>query len=862
MSNKPSYEELEQRIKTLEKSESKRKQSEESLRDSNAMNSAMIENVGDVIGIIGADGMFKYQSTNVEKYFGWKPEEMIGTISFEKVHPEDIERMQKEFAKVLEKETFSKVEFRLKCKDGNYKWVEVTAVNRVKDPTINGVLVNYHDISERKRSEFVIKERLKELNCFYGISKIMQTPDISIEEIIRKVINIIPTSWQYPEITVCRIILDGIEYKEPNFKKTNWVQGSDIKVADKNVGIIEIYNLVKMPDCDEGPFLKEERMLLDVIAEQMGHIVEKKLVEEALKESVEKFRAIYDNAPLSYQSLNEDGSFNDINPTWLSTLGYERNEIIGKFYKDFLHPDGQSYFEENFPKLKKSGYVKDVQFKIRHKDGHYLYIALEGRIGYNPDGSFKYTYCVFQDITEKKKAEDALKESEEKYRTLSFNIPGMIYRAGTDWSTQVITNSEEVCGYSIDEWEHQKMDWRDLIHPDDKLGVIEGGSKLTIKPISIIQEYRIISKAGKTRWVSDHKTSFFKDDGSFYGVDGIVFDITERKQAEEKLIFAKEHAEGNEIQLNAILENSPTGFAINHISTGAVTYVNKAFTDAYLVPIELCSTVSDFFEYVYGDQLDVGNKLLEDVESGIPERMKWDVIPITDKKTKNIHYVTASNIVLKELDLMISTVIDITSQINNEKELKFAIEKVEENEALKRKMVANIGDVIVIIDHEGINRYKSPNVEKLFGWKPEELVGSSALGNVHPDDLDDAQRFIESLVSEPGKVGTTELRYRHKDGHYSWIEFTGSNMLDDPDIQGLLGNYHDITERKLAEDEFKKKVEELEVFHRLSVGRELKMIELKQEINKLSAQFGIELPYKLDFLEDINIKELKTNEKD
>jgi PAS domain S-box-containing protein len=132
-------------------------------------------------------------------------------------------------------------------------------------------------------------------------------------------------------------------------------------------------------------------------------------------------------------------------------------------------------------------------------------------------------------------------------------------------------------------------------------------------------------------------------------------------------------------------------------------------------------------------------------------------------------------------------------------ELIIAKRKAEESEALKRKLVANIGDVIVIIDYEGINRYKSPNLEKLFGWQPEELVGSSTLNNVHPDDQDSAQRFIASLVNEPGKIGTTELRYRHKNGRYSWIELTGSNMLNDPDIKGLLGNYHVITERKLSE---------------------------------------------------------------
>ena len=137
-----------------------RKQAEDSLRDTNARHSAMIENIGDVIAIVGADSMAKYQSPNIEKWFGWKPEDLVGTSGWDKMRPEDIERIQKEFGKMLEKETASIVEYRFKCKDGNYKWIELTAVNRINDPSINGVLLNYHDINERKQAE----EQIKELN--------------------------------------------------------------------------------------------------------------------------------------------------------------------------------------------------------------------------------------------------------------------------------------------------------------------------------------------------------------------------------------------------------------------------------------------------------------------------------------------------------------------------------------------------------------------------------------------------------------------------------------------------------------------------------------------------------------------------
>ncbi len=131
-------------------------------------------------------------------------------------------------------------------------------------------------------------------------------------------------------------------------------------------------------------------------------------------------------------------------------------------------------------------------------------------------------------------------------------------------------------------------------------------------------------------------------------------------------------------------------------------------------------------------------------------------------------------------------------------DLKQAKNDIKRSEILHRKMLANIGDVIVIIDRDGINQYKSPNIEKWFGWKPEDVVGKDTLGNVHPEDLESTRLFIEKLSTKPNSVGTVECRYKCKDGSYKWIEFTGSNLLNDPDIQGLLGNYHDITEAKKA----------------------------------------------------------------
>jgi PAS domain S-box-containing protein len=139
----------------------------------------------------------------------------------------------------------------------------------------------------------------------------------------------------------------------------------------------------------------------------------------------------------------------------------------------------------------------------------------------------------------------------------------------------------------------------------------------------------------------------------------------------------------------------------------------------------------------------------------------------------------------------------MAQDITERKQAEASVKLVKHRQA---KMIANIGDVIVIIDQDGINRYKSPNVEKWFGWKPEELVGANAFDNVHPDDLAAAQEFVGKLMQSPNATGTTEWRYRCKNGTYKWIEITLINLLDDPDILGVLGNYQDITESKQIEE--------------------------------------------------------------
>jgi len=133
-------------------------------------------------------------------------------------------------------------------------------------------------------------------------------------------------------------------------------------------------------------------------------------------------------------------------------------------------------------------------------------------------------------------------------------------------------------------------------------------------------------------------------------------------------------------------------------------------------------------------------------------------------------------------------------------------------------MIANIADVIGIMGEDGLLLYKSPNIEKWFGWQPKDLIGTDGWANVHPDDLERVKREYHGILERENVTGMAEYRYKCKDGTYKWIQNTATNLSHDPIIKGVLMNYHDITERKISEEAFQKKNEQLRAIFETAIN--------------------------------------------
>jgi two-component system NtrC family sensor kinase len=125
-----------------------------------------------------------------------------------------------------------------------------------------------------------LAERVKELTCLYGIAQIAGEPDISLEQIIQRIVELLPPAWQYPEIACARIILDGTSYATTGFHECCQKQTAEIIVGGVPRGVVELVYIDEKPDLDEGPFLREERSLIDAVAGQVALVIERRQAEE------------------------------------------------------------------------------------------------------------------------------------------------------------------------------------------------------------------------------------------------------------------------------------------------------------------------------------------------------------------------------------------------------------------------------------------------------------------------------------------------------------------------------------------------------------------------------------------------------
>jgi len=394
-----------------------------------------------------------------------------------------------------------------------------------------------------------------------------------------------------------------------------------------------------------------------------ANLLAHKVTRENLDASEERFQQLFNKAPLGYQSLDSAGIFIEVNQQWLDTLGYQREEVIGRWFGDFLNPTFRDEFRKRFPIFKALGKIHS-EFEMIHKNGSVLFIAFEGRIGYDSNGDFKQTHCIIQDITENRNAEKALKKSEEKYRLLYENagigigyykVDGTIISFNNIAAQNMNGVPEDFNGKSI----------LDIFPKPEADFYYDRINKAVASENPVVYEDEISLKNGVKYFLSTFMR-IVNANGEIEGIQILSQDISERKSAEDRAIKIGQHYQ-------ALIEKAPDG--------------------------------------------------------------------------------------------------------------------------------------IVLIDSQGNFRYISPAAKRMFGYSPTDEISGNPADYTHPDDVQRVLYELGKILEDPTYVPSIEYRFIDKYGRWHWIETTFSNLLANPNVESIVLNFHDITERKLSEAMFKDIVE-------------------------------------------------------
>jgi diguanylate cyclase (GGDEF)-like protein/PAS domain S-box-containing protein len=516
-------------------------------------------------------------------------------------------------------------------------------------------------------------------------------------------------------------------------------------------------------------------------------LTERKRAEEALRESEERYRAVMEQSVETIYLFDaHTKQVLESNAAFRRLMGYSEEELLGMRIYDFIDHEKEDIdahvrrsLEEERRHIGERRYCR--------KDGSVLLVETSATV--IPYAGKTAICAVSRDVTERREAEEALKESEERYRTVVEQSAESIwlFDPHTKQVLQSNTAFQQMLGYSAQE----------LANMTNYDFVAHEREDIDSAVRRVVQERRGFSGERKYR----------RKDGSVLDVEvsgtvipykgrevvcGVARDLTERKRAEEALKESEE-------RFRSLIQNSSDVIAI--IGADAVTrYVSPSIERVLgYRPEERIGEKTFESSIVYPDDIDKVREVFLDIarDPGATATTEFRMVH-ADGSTR---YVEAIGKNLLD-DSRVGGVVVNYRDISERRE---AEEALRESEERFRSLNQNASDLITILEADGTVRYDSPAIERMLGYKPEDRIGKNASEYVHPDDVERVQRSFAEVLDNPGVVQSPiEFRLRHKDGSWRHVEVTRSNLLADPAVRGVVANVRDVTERKEAEAKIRK----------------------------------------------------------
>lgn len=583
-----------------------RGRAEQALQTSEEQFRSLIENASDVITVLGKDGAISFVSPSARRVLGYEPEELIGKNVFNFVHPDDLTGTLARFSDLMQHPGgHQSAEFRFRHADGSWRFLEAIGKNPTRDPAAATLIINSRDITERKQAE-------EESNLLQSVAlAVSEAHDLrsGLDLVLQRVCGV--TGWSCGEAwtpsrdgaalecaaawCISNEALDNFRSHTEAFtfapgvglpgrvwssKQPAWVRdvtqdtnfprapyakeaglragvGIPVLAGDDVVAVIGFFMLEAREE--------DERLvrLISAVAVEMGALLQRKQTEDALRESEGKFRQLVNQATDAILLTDLEGRFIDVNQSACDSLGYTREELLTLSVADIAEDFTPDRFREDRKRLDR-GVPLAIESNHRRRDG--TTFPVEVRVGLVEFDGHRLMLGLAHDITERKQAEEALRESEERFRTFMDNSPAVAFMKDEEGRFVYLNRPfRNVFGVKEKDW---------LGKTDFDVFSLETASQNRENDLSVLSSDRPLETVEVVP-VPDgdpHHWIVFKfpvrsaSGERFLG--GMAVDITERKQAEDALRQSEE-------QTRRIVETAYAAF-ISIDAEGVITAWNAA----------------------------------------------------------------------------------------------------------------------------------------------------------------------------------------------------------------------------------------------------------------------------------------------
>ncbi len=569
--------ELRQNIVNLE---SGSKRVEEALRESEASMKSILTAAPIGIGL-AHNRVLAWVSDWMNEMLGYSGDELIGKsarLLYE--NEEEFERVGIEKYREINEQGIGKIETRWIRKDGTVIDVHLRSTPIDPEDLSQGVIFTALDITEGKNAQKALGESEDRYR--------------RITEAITDYIYTVRIADGYPAETfhgpTC-VAVTGYTSEEFRSDPYLWIRmvpaedqeivraqalgvlsGKDPEAIEHRImtkgGRIRWVSNSIVPNYDvDGKLVAYDGLIRD--------ITNRKIAEETLRESEERYRQLVETMNEGLAMADQNYVFTFVNERLSEMLGYSRGELVGRYILEFVHDDYKKFMEDQMARRAK-GIEKSYEIDWRAKDGRRVYTLISPRGFYDANGRLTGSLGVLTDITDRKRAEDALqkahaelelrvqertaellktneqlkreiedrkrmeaelRESETRYRLLINNIPSIVYRGYKDWSVDFMDEKIRLLtGYRMEEFNSRERKWSEVVVGRD----IETAKQAFILALktnkSYVREYRIKTRAGEILWIQDRGYIVCNEDGEIEYVSGVFFDVTERKRLEKAIV--------------------------------------------------------------------------------------------------------------------------------------------------------------------------------------------------------------------------------------------------------------------------------------------------------------------------------------